>query len=836
MRKSLPGLARGMRDAQLGSMDEWLEPAAAHGRLREGLLAGSNCVVAALHPEYVRWKPSAGLVVVWLAILQDGAVLRATEKVFPTLERAEVAEHKSRTRSLVDAKPLRAMARVASGRSLWLAFPNDRELFALPRWTDPSRAKHALAEGVAHLAEGQIRVRGRATRIDVIRYKPERRAVLRIDAGLADDRTGGRRREVIFARVLPRETARMLSAALRSLSTAQARCVALLGFHEETSTILQEAVSGRTADELGADAEVHRKAGTAVSGLHRADLTESLPRFSGAARLAETSEEAIGLAEAVDSRWSERVRALVSKLSTILPSTAEAPVVVHGDFHPGQCVLQGEEVALLDLDSIGVDVPERDAGHYLAALAARRTAGLISERTFVSATEAFRHGFGAFDPNRLAFEESLALLEHALSPLRRLEASGVEMARELVEQAHGRLALCSKRPASERSLVPLPWRDATERVEALHRALPSLGRLREVSVVRGSARESGSLELELRVLAESGLSRTVFAKQQGAQITQSELGAIFSSDLLRSLVARALRVPRPRVTAVESVLLAARAGRRATLRLDATLSGGERPRLVLRWTPTARSMARAEWAQRLAATAAMELPFAAPLVVDGDAHVAVYPFVDGTDLAHLLDAGSPMNPAAIVSAIDRFHSLEAPPNAERHGASEELATLDRVRRRSANCGIPEPEGFEAARQLLEERVGDFGSGADVLLHRDLYERQILVGPRGKATLLDLDTAALGDAALDAGNFLAHLDLRAMEHAEGVGEAVLRQALWALPRAEERAIRWAAAATLLRLAFVHSLRTPASGSPARLATALTARAKAHLLGSPVGARG
>lgn len=836
MRKSLPGLARGIRDAQLGSMDVWLEPAAAHRRLREGLLAGSDCVVAGLQPEYVRWKPSAGLVVVWLAILQDGSVLRATEKVFPTVERAEAAEQKSRTRSLVDAEPLRALARVAEGRSLWLAFPNDRELFALPRWIDPSRAKHALAEGVAQLAEGKVRVRGRATRIDVIRYKPERRAVLRIDAGLADDRTGARRREVIFARVLPRETAKSLAAALRSMSITHPRMVALLGFHEETSTILQEAVSGRTADDLGADAEVHRKAGAAVSDLHRAEITDSLPRFSGAARLAEISEEALGLAEAIDPRWSERVRALVSKLSTILPSTAEAPVVVHGDYHPGQCVLQGEELALLDLDSIAVDVAERDAGHYLAALAARRTAGLIPERTFVSATEAFRHGFGACDAQRLAFEESLALLEHALSPLRRLEASGVEMARELVEQAHGRLTMCAKRPPSERSLVPLPWRDATERVEALHRALPSLGRLREVSVVRGSARESGALELELRVLADSGLSRTVFAKQQGAQITQNELGASFSPELLRSLVARALRIPRPRVTAVESVSLAARAGRRATLRLDATLSGGERTRLVLRWTPTSRSMARAEWAQRLAATSPLELPFAAPLVVDGDAHMAVYPFVEGTDLAHLLDAGSPMDSAVIVTAIDRFHSLAAPPNAERHGAAEELATLDRVRRRSTNCGIPEPEGFEAARQMLDERAGDFGSGAEVLLHRDLYERQILVGPRGQIMLLDLDTAALGDAALDAGNFLAHLELRSMEHPEGAGEAALRQALWASPRAEERAIRWAVAATLLRLAFVHSLRTPASGSPARLATALVARAKAHLLGSPVGARG
>jgi Ser/Thr protein kinase RdoA (MazF antagonist) len=43
-----------------------------------------------------------------------------------------------------------------------------------------------------------------------------------------------------------------------------------------------------------------------------------------------------------------------------------------------------------------------------------------------------------------------------------------------------------------------------------------------------------------------------------------------------------------------------------------------------------------------------------------------------------------------------------------------------------------------------------------VVHRDLYEEQILLGPR--VGLIDLDDAALGPAELDLGNLLAHLDL------------------------------------------------------------------------------
>jgi Ser/Thr protein kinase RdoA (MazF antagonist) len=46
-----------------------------------------------------------------------------------------------------------------------------------------------------------------------------------------------------------------------------------------------------------------------------------------------------------------------------------------------------------------------------------------------------------------------------------------------------------------------------------------------------------------------------------------------------------------------------------------------------------------------------------------------------------------------------------------------------------------------------------------VVHRDLYEEQVLVGER--IGLIDLDDAALGPAELDIGNLLAHLQLLAL---------------------------------------------------------------------------
>jgi len=102
-----------------------------------------------------------------------------------------------------------------------------------------------------------------------------------------------------------------------------------------------------------------------------------------------------------------------------------------------------------------------------------------------------------------------------------------------------------------------------------------------------------------------------------------------------------------------------------------------------------------------------------------------------------------------------------------------------------------------------------GSCGSVPLHRDFHDKQVFIDAAGRAGILDFDTMALGEPALDVANMLVHLELRALQHRcspEAAGQAAEAFMEAYRPEAPVRQ-RLAAyeAATRLRLACLYTWR-------------------------------
>ena len=255
-------------------------------------------------------------------------------------------------------------------------------------------------------------------------------------------------------------------------------------------------------------------------------------------------------------------------------------------------------------------------------------------------------------------------------------------------------------------------------------------------------------------------------------------------------------------------------GRRTTWR--ATPANGGRTAIVKRYASNRAPLV----ASRLAALASGPCPPHIPAVlhVDPEGHVVVLSDVPGQPLRHAVLAGDTEACRRAGEAVGRWHQWwrgRSPAPLRPQTAERELELL-----------VPRAEttGGELGRAVVELAARLAGAWeCSTVVHRDVYEEQLLVGPDGEIGLIDLDDVALGPAELDLGNLVAHLELLALRTGRRVHEAVtafLAGHAAAAGDPDPDLLDRCRRLTLLRLACIH--REPALLELARSSPAISSR--------------
>lgn len=222
-----------------------------------------------------------------------------------------------------------------------------------------------------------------------------------------------------------------------------------------------------------------------------------------------------------------------------------------------------------------------------------------------------------------------------------------------------------------------------------------------------------------------------------------------------------------------------------------------------------RDLARVEAAAKALATSPAAAVLALPREVVSRWNLLLIEARPGTALDRLIPGPAAVRGvAAAGETLATLHAEGAALGAT-HSRRREIETLDRWLGCTTRA-CPEMAGrLDAARRRLARVGGSPTMGVPVPSHRDFHPGQVLVAPE-RITVLDLDTAAMAEPELDAGNFLAHLDLfeldrRSVPSAE-LGD-VFRSAYErrAGRRLDARRLLWYRAGAVLRLACVYRFR-------------------------------
>jgi aminoglycoside phosphotransferase (APT) family kinase protein len=731
-------------------------------RLRELVterLAGVGPEAVEARLLFARWKPATSLLGTWLVRFADGSERTVSWKGYSCGKDQEVAASFRVNRHMeAGAAPLAPFAYVEEDSALLTVFPVDRVLRGAARVRDLRRTGRMLDD--AGLWPGLV-MRRRSSSMELLRYKPERRAVLSLRAMLKQrvgDSAQPRGAVRLGVRVLSAEEA--VQVASRREQCGFEGFPKLLHIEESSGLLFEEWIEG----EPFASDQFEDAAGAAgvIGRLHR--------------------QPAMGVEAVRISRDRCGVLELLSRLPEVHDLAASLPPLaarsacswVHGDFHPDQLTRTPDGLRLLDADALRIGAPEEDLANWIAD-----QLDFQPECSFEEASGALLTGYGEraeeldIDWCRaLVIEE---LLARAAAGLRRLQVGAEERAERLVLRAR-ELSTVGPRVTS----APIP--------DAL-RALESATGIEPRDVLRADLGREGDVLLETL----SGGERRWFQASTG-------LVELHPSEDPKLPLCGRLDWNDPQLS-----LISWRPGRRIAF---AGVESGTR--VILKGLRRKRLAQAFDRYQRVYEALGGASDFVVPAVqLDEERSALKLEFLELPPVT--LGAESAPAFRAIGAALRRFQEQVSLAELSTHDVAAEVDVLEQLARRHAEGMGRLPVGWEASFEQLVA-CSSFPPSELRAAHRDLHDGQLLASAE-RVGLLDFDLLCGASPLLDLGNLTAHLHLRAIQGLGGAtresatvcSESLLEGYGWSGSRVERRELRFYQAATYLRLALVYSLR-------------------------------
>lgn len=722
----------------------------------------SLCAVGAPKPleatcVFARWKPGRALALAFEVAFDDGVRRVVVAKTHASSKRESAPPYE------LDAGGLRPWAFDERSGAFLSVFPHDRELPGLPRALDPRRVARRIDELGLY---SPLRMRPGPSRLVTLRYKPERRAVLRLDLRLRERDDSPRVARQLIARVLPPLEAQRCAERRRTFDAASVAPLAprFIDLEERTGILLEEHLA---VESVRAGDFAHaRECGALLAELHRVPVREDLPS-SEPARL-ELDE------------WSAVAPWLARCAASELRASRRA--WRHGDLHADQFARSADGAwRVLDLDLLDVGDPSEDLATWIADEVAAAPVEPVDDECGVALLEGYRAAGGVEpDERELALRVAHSLTRLAVGALRRLERGALERSMELARRAE-RFAARAGRGIS----VAQHW--IVERIDPA----PTGG---------------GRVLTELSV--DSVRARRRWRREERGECVELDPGA----DTALALGA-ALREPK-KLGVASLELLAYRPGRRLTLR-GVRADGSSAIFKGYRRSRARDAELRARAASQLSTSAT---GVRIPRVLALHAEWAALELEDLGGRALELRTLAPARLERFGAALRRFGDSACFDEAARHGHDDELAVCRTHLARTAELGH-EPRGAAGLLSALDGASAEVPRPVWAACHRDLHDGQLL--DLGDALgWIDFDLACTADSALDAANFVAHLALRRLQgcgprdesHEHALAAAFARGLARSTEPGFERRAAFYRAATYLRLALVYALRPQFASAP------------------------
>ena len=702
--------------------------------------------ITAAEQTYLRYKPGTSALAAFRLHRVDAAPLLVQAKALPAGRFETVAARLSGLKPDPDfgsgfGPPDPAPAAVAPLQLVLLRPCDDRKLKAIGPWQNPLQRERLLA-GLNRLADAP---RLAPDALTLLRYKPERRLVARLDqAG----------KPVALLRILGRSHfgQGLLGASFGAASSG----APLLAADAHHQTLVLGWTAGTTLSCDGAGDDALRRTGQQLAQLHR---TRSLPPLQRGRRAeAEAVRRALAMLAHLEPAFEARCRDRIHRTARLLEASPWQPALIHGDFSADQVIVDGERCRFIDWDRSAAGDAAADLGSFAARLEADVLHGRLERGTADHAFAQLLEGYSDVAP----VAEAAVNLQTAVSLLLLVTES---FRLRLADWPDREDVLLSRAEALLNRVEPRPGGGA---VVAAIGATGATGLLGHAQGHAQGRSQGPTLES----------ARAPGPDPRPDSTLNPDLNRALDPAWIGPALQRALGPTWQNMRLASARLLRHKPGRRALIAFDLVEETPAQPRSQTRsqtqpQTQTVLGKLRFKGldrngfeVQRALAQRALRPGQIRPPTTAR----AVVPEVLGSlpELGLWLQRALPGEPCcpffqpgadtALARQIaDALADLHDNPVATLRNwtVKDELEVLQE---RLARAAIDRPDlasRIDAVLSACKRCAAQLPATPLTGIHRDFHPGQVLVDAQ-RLVLLDFDLYALGDPALDVGNFVAHL--------------------------------------------------------------------------------
>ena len=397
-----------------------------------------------------RYKPGVSCLFSYALTVRNPRTETVTQRLFSVRAYESGTSYsrycKALTQPLVEVAGTEAITHLPEQEMVVWAFPNDRKLRGLPALATPD-------EGIGIAVQAAF---GPAWKIDrasseLVHYVAEHTCTLRVRLRLLHRESRQERQATLYGKTYYNDEGaeafenmmRLWNGAARRagrLRLAQPVC-----YQPEARILWQLGIDGAPLIDYEGEANAFpallEKAAQCVAELHRMALPalRSHTRADRIERIRDSVQRIACAAPGLAERSRQIARALIA--GAPMEGATAGNATLHGDLHLKNFLVDGEEVALIDLDNLHQGDPMAEVGSFIAGLYYR---ALITGRPMAAAealadhfTRAYRRHWGAdFSMAALAWEIAASLVsERAARCITRLKPGGLEALPSLLDLA-----------------------------------------------------------------------------------------------------------------------------------------------------------------------------------------------------------------------------------------------------------------------------------------------------------------------------------------------------------------------------------------------------------------